>query len=327
MIRILTLVCILVAAGRTSLPAHELHRFLVVFSYEEDSLWEGEIRDAIERTLSPVADLTFFYLNTKTRLEGGQDRAAAAYELYLDLQPDGVIAVDDNAQSLFVVPYLKDREPVPVIFCGVNADPEEYGYPATNVTGILERHHFEETIALSRQFGGRVETFAVMVENSPSAGLIIDQLMKQQEQLSAELVGVLMPDDLDDAVGKAKRYRTMADLLFVLTLNGLTGKDGRRVDEKQAIARVVAAFAKPTAATAAFAIKSGVLNGVLASGEEQGMRASFMMMEALREHGVEMIPVDRNRLGKRMVNVSTMKALGLNPDPIFYRGVEFVRSE
>jgi hypothetical protein len=40
-----------------------------------------------------------------------------------------------------------------------------------------------------------------------------------------------------------------------------------------------------------------------------------------------MIPVDRNRLGKRMVNVSTMKALGLNPDPIFYRGVEFVRSE
>ena len=63
-------------------------------------------------------------MDTKKNIEGGVRKAKDAYELYRRLQPDGVIAADDNAQSMFVVPYLKDRYDVPVIFCGVNALPD-----------------------------------------------------------------------------------------------------------------------------------------------------------------------------------------------------------
>ena len=130
----------------SSALAEERFKVLVVFSYEQDYLWEVEIREEIEKVFSPYADLTFFYMNTKVALENGSEKAVEAFSLYQQLQPDGVIAVDDNAQSLFVVPYLKNRVSTPVIFCGVNADPKAYGYPAENVSGILERYHFEEIL-------------------------------------------------------------------------------------------------------------------------------------------------------------------------------------
>ena len=48
-----------------------------------------------------------------------------------------VIAVDDNAQKYVIVPYFKGTS-LPVVFAAVNWDASAYGYPADNVTGMLE---------------------------------------------------------------------------------------------------------------------------------------------------------------------------------------------
>ena len=60
--------------------------------------------------------------------------AKAEIEAY---NPDVVIATDDNAQKYLVVPYLMEKE-MPVIFAGVNWDASAYGFPTSNVTGMIE---------------------------------------------------------------------------------------------------------------------------------------------------------------------------------------------
>ncbi len=306
--------------------AEERFKVLVVFSYEHDYLWDVEIREEIEKVLNPHADLTFFYMNTKVALARGAEKAAEVFALYQKMQPDGVIAVDDNAQSLFVVPYLKNRVSTPVIFCGVNAEPEVYGYPADNVSGILERYHFEESLSLNRQLTGKTEKFALMVNESPLADLIAAELKTEKAELSAEMVTFLRPKTLSQAVNMAENIRDNVDLLMLLTLKGLVNNEGKPISDAEAISTVVRSFNKPTTATAAFAVKNGVLSGVLATGQEQGEQASLMLLQAL--HGVPMgqLPVTRNYRGKRMINVSTLQRLGITPHPMVLRGAELVRN-
>jgi ABC-type uncharacterized transport system substrate-binding protein len=52
-------------------------------------------------------------------------------------QPDVVITADDNAAKFVVQAYFKDTA-TPFVFCGVNWTVEEYGFPYTNVTGMIE---------------------------------------------------------------------------------------------------------------------------------------------------------------------------------------------
>lgn len=325
--RTLSLILPLFCIGAVAASETDRHKVLVVFSYEDDSLWEIEIRKELERVLGAKADLTFFYLETKVNLGKGSEKAAEAYALYLELAPDAVIAVDDNAQSLFVVPYLKNKTALPVVFCGVNADLEDYGYPTDHITGVLERHHFEETLAFNHLISGKTDSFALMMNRSPSADLVIRQLEKEMDRLSVPKITIFKPETLEDAVTQAKTYRDQGDLLFVLTLKGLTNKNGEPVNESVAISEVVAAFDKPTAATAEFMIRNGVLSGVVATGKEQGERAGKILLKVIAGIPVTELPVQRNHLGKRVLNVTTMKALGINPEWMTIRGVDLVCSE
>lgn len=320
------LIPVLLPVSSVCAVAAEQPRVLVVFSYEPDYLWDVEIREELEKVLGDAAELTYFYMNTKVDLENGSVKAAEAYQTFLAVQPDGVISVDDNAQAMFVVPYLKNKTPVPVVFCGVNADPEVYGYPAENVTGILERYHFEETLALNRQLAGKTENFVVMVNRSPLADLVVKELEKKKSALSAELLAVLQPETLPEALEMANVYRHRADLLLLLTLKGIVDGQGRPVSDAQAISSVAGVFNKPTAATTEFVIRNGVLSGVLASGHEQGRQAALMLKQALQGTPVKQIPMTRNYQGRRMINVTVMKELGIVPRPMAIRGATLVHS-
>ncbi len=320
------LVCLLLFFAPSAFAAKPF-KVLVVCSYGPDYRWEAEIRKEIERVLSPHADLSFLYMDTKIALSAGAEKAAEAFALFQAIKPDGVIAVDDNAQSLFVVPYLKNRVSTPVIFCGVNAKPEAYGYPAENVSGVLERFHFEETLSLNQQIAGKTETFAVMVNESPLADLIAAELAREKDHLSAELVTFLRPKTLSEAVSMAQQERSRVDVLMLTTLQGLVDDRGNPVNGFDAISAVVAAFNKPTTATAPFVIKSGALSGVLATGQEQGNRAAAMLLKAMQGVPISQLPVVRNSRGKRMINVSTLQKLGIMPDPRILLGAELVRTE
>jgi len=58
------------------------------------------------------------------------------------MEPDVLIAVDDNAQK-YAAKYFVNHPRIKIVFSGINGSVQPYGYDtANNVTGILERNPF-----------------------------------------------------------------------------------------------------------------------------------------------------------------------------------------
>jgi ABC-type uncharacterized transport system substrate-binding protein len=137
-------------------------------SYEADNPWCVEVQEGVDSVLAETCDVKYFYMDTKRDLAGGPQKAEEAYALYQEFQPDGIIAVDDNAQSMFVVKYLKDNVDTPIMFSAVNGEPEDYGYPTATISGILERNHIRESIAFAKQLVPSIRTVGFLARNSAS---------------------------------------------------------------------------------------------------------------------------------------------------------------
>jgi ABC-type uncharacterized transport system substrate-binding protein len=319
------IVCIFAVFPVTT-PAAQ-YKVLVVMSYEEELDWCKEMKAAIDSALRNTCEIKYFYMDTKNNLADGPRKAADAFALYQEFQPDGVIAADDNAQSMFIVPYLKEKVKTPVMFCGVNADPEKYGYPASNVSGILERMHINESIALATQLVPSIKTFAGIEKSSPTGEAYQKTFHDEADTYLAKFVGFELPKTITEAVAAAEKLKTECDLLFMATMKGIPDENGKPLTEKEAIQRVTAAFGKPTFSNVEHGVKYGILCAVVQRGWEQGETASKMLLEAMKGKPVSEIPIVQNQNGKSIINVTVMKALGLKPDMNVLHSAELIRTE
>ena len=112
---------------------------LYVASYHVGYAWSDGVERGLKDRLAEQCNITEFYMDTKRKKSTENKVAAgqAAYELIQDTKPDVVITSDDNAAKYLIVPHLVDAD-VPVVFSGINWTVEEYGFPASNITGIVE---------------------------------------------------------------------------------------------------------------------------------------------------------------------------------------------
>jgi len=112
---------------------------LYVASYHVGYPWSDGVERGMRDSLKDQCIISEFYMDTKRRKSAEEKVAAgqAAYEMIKELKPDVVITSDDNAAKYLIVPHLVDEE-TPVVFSGINWTVDEYGFPASNVTGIVE---------------------------------------------------------------------------------------------------------------------------------------------------------------------------------------------
>ena len=302
-------------------------KVLVVMSYEENYPWVLEIRQGITSVLSGLSDIEYFYLNTKTNWEGGADRAGKAYALYRRFKPDGVIAADDDAQSMFVVPYLKDRVPVPVVFCGVNAEAEEYGYPATNVTGVLEREPMKQSLLLLKQLAPSVKTFGLISKNSPTDKAVERQLNSVKASYPIDYAGSRVVTSLEGAITAVKALKAECDALLYITLEGLPDKSGKQLTDREIMPALVKAFGGPVITNAKYRVQYGALSAVVKTGQEHGIIASEMLLAMMRGTPTSGIAITQNQFGQRIITVDAMVALGIQPKPVLIRSATLVRTE
>ncbi len=300
-------------------------KVLVVMSYEETMPWVKDIKEGIDTRLKDRAETTYVFLDTRRNYDQGPEAAEKAYQLFQDMNPDGVIAADDNAQAMFVVPYLKDKVETPVVFCGVNALPEEYGYPSKNVTGILERIHYLETIAFLQQIVPSVKTVAYLLGDNKTAQGFIGQAKREMDSFPAKSVAFETAQTIAEALEKAEALRENCDALFVDNISGLKDENGAPVDEPTIIPRIVDVYGKPTFCANRMPVEIGVLCAVIKTGQNQGDVAARMLLQAMEGTPIADIPVTRNRQGKRLINGTTMMRLGIKPNASFLVGAEIVR--
>lgn len=302
------------------------YKILVVMSYDPEYGWVVEIKEGIESILGETYNITYFYMDTKRNLEGGPQKAKEAYALYRELRPDGVIAVDDTAQSMFVVPYLKDKVKTPVMFCGVNHKPEKYGYPASNVSGVLERLYISQSLALAKQLVPAIKTFAFIMYDSPTGRAILKEIKRKEHTLPLEFVASKTPKTFNETLEMARELKQQCDVLFTPTMQGVLDADGRPLTNKEVIPVLAKTFGKPIVGATSINIKYNILCGVVEAGQEQGATAARMLLKAIEGTPVSKIPITKNRKGRAIVNVTAMKALGIKPKPILFKGIDVIKT-
>ncbi|MEZ4524816.1 MAG: ABC transporter substrate binding protein [Desulfobacterales bacterium] len=322
-------VAVFLTCGLYPAMAQEGKKFkvLAVFSYEEDFLWDTEVRKGVDAVLAQGCDIKYFYMDTYKNLQGGEQKAQEAYALYQEFQPDGVIASDDNAQTMFVIPYLKDKVKTPVIFCGVNEDPEKYGYPSSNVSGVVEHFLIDESVSLAKQLMPSIATFGFIMKESSTSKAIFKQIQSESDNYAAKFVSFKEPASLKETAEMAEELRKNCDVLFVSSFAGIPDENGNPATDMDAFAVVQKAFGKPILGHNIYHVKVGALCGVSQSGAEQGETAAQLLLKAMQGTPISEIPITRNHQGMRMINVTVLKELGITPRPIVLQGAELVRTE
>ncbi|HQI81536.1 MAG TPA: ABC transporter substrate binding protein [Deltaproteobacteria bacterium] len=137
---VVCIACSILVATTATAQKFPGKKILYIDSYHEGYEWSDGITSAIRQTLKGTGvELKVFRMDTKRNAstEFKNRKAEEAKSLIESYKPDVVIASDDNASLFIVSRYYKDAD-LPIVFCGVNWDVTNYGYPYKNATGMVE---------------------------------------------------------------------------------------------------------------------------------------------------------------------------------------------
>ncbi len=285
-------------------------RVLLVHSYHPEYPWVDTLTQGAKATIEGTGlEMDIFYMDTKRhtdeawKIEAGK-RAKTKVDEY---HPDVVLAFDDDAQQYFAKAYVNTA--LPIVFSGVDADPSKYGYPAANVTGVIERPHFKESLALAQQIRP-IKRIAILSCND-STSVVALGFMKQ-EQLDVEVAEWLMVGDFDEWKQAVNRFNSSVDALVIRSYQAVK-KPGTQdnVDPKEVAAWTSRNATIPTIAFHDFEIKDGLLVGMVKSGQEYGGQAMEYAIQILKGTPPSTLPITKTKKGIPMINRTTASRLGI----------------
>lgn len=289
----------------------------IVHSYDAGYLWSQGISQGIREALRGKARLDTFHLGVRQDMDPDSLRAKVQGLLARieDKNPQVVIAADDAAQEHLVAPHLKGRATPQVIFCGVNAPPAKYGYPARNVSGVRGRWHFRQSFELLKTIAPEVKRIVFLTDGSESSAYVLGDLEEDRRQHGAFAMQVRAEQagTYQQWQARVRASQKSSDALAVGIYNSLRDeRTDEAVSPETVIAWTNSVNKLPSLGFSDYAIRHGQLCGVLGSAHEQGLLAGAMA-RAVLERGVNAgsLPLRVNQNGIVLVNLKTAKRLGL----------------
>ncbi len=278
-------------------------KILWVDSYHRGYEWSDGIKRGIEDALVESGIiLRTVTMDTKRNdsVQFGENAGVAAKTIVDEFQPDVVIATDDNAQKYLVVPFLMGSA-IPVVFSGVNWDASMYGYPAENITGMVEVEMIEDTIAHLRQYslGDKVGYLCGDVETERKIVSIYNRLFFR---------GKLKPYYVNSMEGFKREFKRAREEVDMLLLPNHAGIADWRGDEAEKFLLEEASI--PTGGFFDFMSKF-VIFTLAKSPNEQGNYAARTALRILGGTDPSDIPVITNSHNKMTINLKMADAAGI----------------
>jgi ABC-type uncharacterized transport system substrate-binding protein len=299
-------------------PSIAADRVLVVHSYHAEFEWVHDIDAVLEDQLT-TADIPYriFYMDTKRQPDASSKLEAArkVHQLIDQYAPKVVIAVDDNAQN-FVVRNYSGKSPIQFVFAGVNADPQEYGYPAKNVTGILERTYPGQVFKLLKMIKPSVSHVGWVSDDSATSNLVLRRVRKQAEsgQLPIPITAYLQPVTFEKWKATIKKCNADANidaLLIPLYHTVKTHAGGKSVPSADVMHWTVNNTRKPIVGLWPFTAHDGALCAVVVDPKEHGKVAALMAKQIIAGKKAGDLPMVKNKDGFVIINTVAATKLGL----------------
>jgi ABC-type uncharacterized transport system substrate-binding protein len=309
---------LVIAALACTSPAHCKSQVLILHSYHAGYDWVSGINSTLESGLQAAGVAAeFFYMDTKRRTDPAWKRNIAEQaRQHIDATaPAIVIAIDDNAQQM-VVRHYAGRSPIQFVVAGVNGDPAAYGFPADNVTGILERTYPDQVLAMLHRIVPSVRRVAWVSDDSPTADLVRQQVMQQarKQPYAVPIEQYRQPSTLESWKAAIRRIDSdpLIDGLLIPVYH--TVKDprtGKSTPPADVMAWTVANTRKPVVGLWAFAAEDGALCAVAVDPAEHGRVAALAARQILKGKKAGELPLTVNREGFVILNLVAAARLGI----------------
>lgn len=161
LLTLLSLLLISCATPNTTEPettdataSYDGKKVVFVDSYHTGYEWSDGLESGLKDALADTGvELSIIHMDTKRNTDEafGEEAALKAKAEIEAFAPDAIVACDDNAQVYLVVPYFKETD-LPIVFCGVNWDASVYGYPTSNITGMVEVDSIKQLVDLLENY-------------------------------------------------------------------------------------------------------------------------------------------------------------------------------
>ena len=166
---------------------------LYVSSYHRGYAWSDGVEQGLRKVLTGHCDIRQIDMDTK-RNKSLEFKQAAASEVKLEIetwQPDVVIVSDDNAAKYVVQKYYRDAD-TPFVFSGVNWTVKEYGFPYSNVTGIIEVAPLEAMLTNAIKYSGGAKKAIYLGADTLTEKKNLARIAGASQKLGVELEGILV---------------------------------------------------------------------------------------------------------------------------------------
>ena len=282
-------------------------RILYVNSYHLGYAGSDPITRGIESVLDDTAvELRIIYMNTKRNPSEQfiKNEALKIKAVIEDFEPDLVIASDDNASKYLIKPYYKDAD-LPFVFCGVNWDASVYGFPYTNVTGMIEVALVQEILRQLKKYskGDRIGFIAG------------DRLSERKnlkyyvERFHIQFDKIYFAKTFDEWKQAFLNLQREVDMIMMTSHVGIS-----QWDDQQAMDFVYNHTKIPVGTEHEWEMPLALV-GVIKDFEEMGVWSAHAALKILDGIPPNRIPITANKKGKLLFNMRIAKRLGITSAP------------
>jgi len=300
------LLCILLGlffSGNSLSKNYSGKKVLYIDSYHEGYAWSDGITKGVQRGLrGSGARLKIIRMNTKRNADPAFKKKAGqkAKKVIEQFRPDVVIASDDNVSKYMIKPYFKDAD-LPIVFCGVNWDAAVYGYPYSNVTGMVEVAPIPQLIEQMQLWakGDRIGFIGPDI-------LTAKKEAENYEKIFGLKVKTYYAKDYSDWKSGFVKLQKAVDMLIIASDGGLYNDHAK---ELEAFVRSTTRI--PTGACYDFMIPYALV-GVIKVAEEQGLWSANTALQILDGKSPAEIPIVQNKRAKLVLNKKIGDAMGVD---------------
>ncbi len=284
----------------------QLHasKCLFISSYHTGYAWSDGVERGLRETIQGKCELKQFNMDTKRNKKEEEKRRAAlkAKELIESWKPDVVITADDNAAKYLLQPYFREHE-IPFVFCGINWNVDEYGFPYSNTTGMVEVAPIDALFAKAKAILGSPKR-AVYI----GANTLTEQKNLKRFQQAAQKHDITLDYRLVNSRQEwIDAYRSAQKLDFVL-VGSYSGIDDW--NEKAVVDFVKSSTQKLSLTNHGWMMPYTIL-GLVKVPEEHGEWAALAALEILRGTKPSDIPIVSNRRWEILLNSVVLQQSGI----------------
>ena len=278
---------------------------IYINSYHDGFVWSDTIAKNLKNELIDSCEIIQFNMDTKRNksIDYIQKKALEAKLLIDTEKPDIVITSDDNAAKYLIKPYYKDSH-IPFVFNGVNWSAKEYGFPYSNVTGMIEVTPINELFKVAVYItSGKKGIF--IGDDTITDKKDLKQFLKFAKKRNISLDSALL-NTFEEWQQKYKEAQTKYDFI-VLGHNSAI----KNWDDKQAKEFLLQNTKKLVLTTYSWMVPFSTI-GLTIRPEEQGTWAGNTAKAILNGYPIKNIAITTNHIWNKsinmsLVNVSTVK--------------------